>query len=79
MKCHYTYHDGDKILIPYCWPVVHTNDMKNCQCRTGNKTFAQFQKEDYNKILQEKEKNIIDLEKENARLNRIIKKLTKKT
>ena len=23
MKCHYIYtEDGDKVLIPYCWPVV---------------------------------------------------------
>lgn len=28
MKCHYIYtENGEKVLIPYCWPVVLSGDM----------------------------------------------------
>lgn len=48
MKCHYIYtKDGEKVLIPYCWPVVLTGDMSQCTCRP-EKTFAAFERERYN-------------------------------
>ena len=70
MKCHYTYtEDGMKVLIPYCWPVVLSGNMTDCICRQ-EETFNQFEKRIYN----EKVKAL----QENANLNRIIKKITKK-
>ena len=77
MKCHYIYtEDGEKVLIPYCWPVVLSGDMSQCTCRT-EKTFAAFERERYNETVKALRAKIKDLEHENAYLNRIIKKLTK--
>ena len=76
MKCHYIYtKDGEKVLIPYCWPVVLTGDMSQCTCRP-EKTFAAFERERYNETVKALRAEIKDLEHENALLNRIIKKLT---
>lgn len=78
MKCHYTYtEDGMKVLIPYCWPVVLSGDMRDCICRQ-EQTFNQFEKKIYNEKVKALQQEIKDLEKENADLNRIIKKITKK-
>ena len=77
MKCHYKYtENGEKVLIPYCWPVVLSGDMSQCTCRT-EKTFAAFERERYNETVKALRAEIKDLEHENAYLNRIIKKLTK--
>lgn len=76
MKCHYIYDkEVGKVLIPGCWDVVLSNDMSLCSCRTEIKTFAQFEKQEYNKILNEKQSQIKELEKEVARLNRILKRV----
>lgn len=73
MKCHYIYtENGEKVLIPECWPLVLSGDMSQCICR--DKDFAAFERERYKSLLQE----IKDLKQENAYLNRIIKKLTKR-
>lgn len=78
-KCHYIYDQKyGKVLIPHCWPVVHSGDMSRCTCRSYPKTQAQFERQEFNQILQAKDKEIRDLEKENARLNRIIKKLIRR-
>lgn len=75
-KCHYIYDPKyGKVLIPHCWSVVNSGDMARCTCRSYPKTEAQFERQEFNEILQAKNKYIKDLEKENARLNRIIKKL----
>lgn len=52
--CHYITHKGDKILIPMCWPVVHTNDKSRCTCNYG-----QADKEKWEEL----EKRIEKLEK----------------
>lgn len=78
MKCHYIYTEqGEKILIPYCWAVIHSGDMRDCTCRS-EKSFRQFEREQYNETVRELRSEIRDLERENASLYRIIRKLTKK-
>lgn len=77
MKCHYIYTEqGEKVLIPGCMAVAVSGDMQDCTCRS-EKTFAQFEREEYNKTVKALRQEIKDLESENAYLNRIIKKLTK--
>lgn len=78
MKCRYIYDPkAGKVLIPGCMGVAVSNDFDNCTCRQ-NSSFSGFEKSEFNKILKQKEDLIKDLESENARLNRIIKKLIKK-
>lgn len=77
MKCHYIYTEqGEKVLIPGCMAVAVSGDMQDCTCRS-EKTFAQFEREQYNKTVKALRQEIKDLESENAYLNRIIRKLTK--
>ncbi len=77
MKCHYVYDkEYGKVHIPGCWAVVHSGDPKRCTCRSFPETFQQFEKKEYTEKLLEKNRQIKELEQENARLKRIIKKLT---
>lgn len=77
MKCHYIYTEhGEKVLIPGCMAVAVSGDMEDCTCRS-EKTFPQFEREEYNKAVKALRQEIKDLESENAYLNRIIKKITK--
>lgn len=50
--------------------------MEDCTCR--HETFASYEKEKYNEEVRKLRQEIKELEKENAWLNRIIKKLTKR-
>ena len=77
MKCHYIYTEqGEKVLIPGCMGVAVSGNMEDCTCRS-EKTFAQFEREQYNKTVKALRQEIKDLESENACLNRIIRKLTR--
>ena len=77
MKCHYTYDpEVGKVLIPGCMGTAAFG-IHRCTC-ASNKSFSQFEKEVYNKILEEKNQEITDLEKEIIRLNRVLKNLLKK-
>lgn len=76
-KCHYIYTEkGEKVLIPECWSVVISGDIRDCTCRQN--TFAEYEKERYNEEVTKLRQEIKDLEKENAQLYRIIRKLTNK-
>lgn len=76
MKCHYIYTEqGEKILIPGCMAVAVSGRMEDCTCR--HETFASYERKKYNEEVRKLRQEIKDLEKENAWLNRIIKKLTK--
>lgn len=78
MKCHYVYTEqGENVLILGCMAVAVSGDMEDCTCRS-KKTFAQFEREEYNKTVKTLRQEIKDLESENDYLNRIIRKLTKK-
>lgn len=32
MKCHFAHIDGQKYLVPWCWPVIHSGDIADCTC-----------------------------------------------
>lgn len=77
MKCHYIYtEEGLKVLIPGCWSVVMSGDIRDCTCH--EETFATFERERYNKTVKALRKQVKDLEQENIQQNRIIKNLLKK-
>lgn len=79
MKCHYIYTDrGEKVLIPVCWPVVLSGDMSQCTCRRDKHSSYQYEKDKFNEEVKRLKQDIKDLEAENAFLNRIIRKITKK-
>lgn len=63
MKCHYVYDkQAGKVLIPGCWSVVMSDDIRDCTCSAGEElTFAQFERERYNQ----------ELEKRNAIINEL--------
>lgn len=74
MKCHYTYSaEKIRVLIPGCMSVAATWDIARCTCR--NQTFAEFEREKYNEVVRGLRNEITELERENARLNRIIRKI----
>lgn len=76
MKCHYVYDkEVGKVLIPGCWSVIHSDDMRDCTCRGDSESFAQFEKKEYNKKLNEQAAYIKELETEIYRLNRILKRI----
>lgn len=74
MKCHFVYYeDAGNVLIPGCWGTVHSNDIRDCYCR--NEVIPrQFEKQIFNDQMKEKLKEIKELEKEVARLRRILKR-----
>ena len=76
MKCHFIYDKRcGKILIPGCMGVAVYGDMRRCTCRP--ETFKQFEKKEYNEAMKNMKLQIKELEQENARLWRIIKRFQK--
>jgi hypothetical protein len=66
------------VLIPQCWSVVHTGDIKDCTCASRKtKGYTAFENIEFNKILEEKDKYIAELEKENQRLWKALEKKKK--
>lgn len=84
MKCHYVYDDvsKQKILIPGCWEVVRSDDISRCTCNAKDHlTYAQFERNRYNKEL-DKRNEIIkeqckDIEYLKSELDRHIEMLEK--
>jgi len=76
-KCHYVYDKKyGKVLIPGCYGTAfHYPNMNYCTCRDFPETFKEFEKQEYNKILSEKQQYIKELEKEVFRLTRILRKV----
>lgn len=75
-RCHYVYDKkAGKVLIPGCWPVVHSNDMDTCTCTDFPETFAQFERKEYNERLNQQKQYIKELESEVNRLSRILRKV----
>lgn len=71
MKCHYTTDKkAGKVLIPGCMSVAVHNDIDKCCCPTHPKSFKQFEKGEFNKILTKQSKMIAELENEIIRLNK---------
>lgn len=78
MRCHYTYDKKvGKILIPGCWGSV-IYGIEQCTCRNSPTTYKEYERDQYNQKVSELRMEIKDLEKYNASLQRIIKRLIKK-
>lgn len=76
MKCHYTIDDdGSKILIPGCMGTAAMG-IEHCTCRE-EESFAEFENKKYNDTVKSLVNDIKELERENDRLNRLIRKLLK--
>lgn len=81
MRCHYIYIKNKKnskplkVLIPSCIGVGVYNDMAYCTCRKEQQTFKEFERELFNIEVKKNRQEIKELEKENAILWRMIKKL----
>lgn len=76
-KC-YFHKDGElgDVLIPWCWDVVHSNDINDCTCSDAfPQTFVEFEKKRFNYELKERNHYIEELESEISRLNEIINTL----
>lgn len=71
MKCYFAYDEksGNKVLIPYCWEVVQSDDIRDCTCKLAL-NFARFQSERYNTILEKRNAEIEVLQKEITRLEK---------
>lgn len=64
MKCHYVYDRiAGKVLIPGCWPVVMSNDIRDCTCRNSKSSETE---------------EIKKLKKEIRRLKKVITELKEK-
>ena len=76
MKCHYIYEAKiGKVLIPGCMGTAAMG-IHNCTCRP-DPPYSSFERERYNETVKALRADKKELEQENARLNRIIKKLLK--
>lgn len=74
--CYNTYVKGfGKVLIPGCWAVTISNDMNTCTCRDMPRTWKQFEKKEYNETVNGMKKYILELEQENAKIYRILRKV----
>lgn len=75
-KCHYIYdNEVGKVLIPECWAVVLSGDIRDCTCSSGEDlTFAQFEREQYNKELEKRNAIIKELRADNKYLRSELKR-----
>lgn len=76
-KCHYIYdNEIGKVLIPECWSVVLSGDIRDCTCSSGNNdlTFAQFERESYNRELEKRNAIIKELRADNKYLRTELKR-----
>jgi len=78
MKCYFAFDEetNQKVLIPGCMSVVHSDDIEDCTCYEF--TYSKFEKERYNKLLNERNQEIKELQKEVVRLNKRIELLCNK-
>lgn len=76
MKCHYVYDKiAGKVLIPECWAVVLSGDIRDCTCSAGEElTFAQFECERYNQELEKRNAIIKELRADNKYLRSELKR-----
>ena len=72
MRCHWTTYEGQRIFIPGCMGSAVYGAYR-CTC-DNDLTFAQFEKKEYNVVLNKKNNLIKELQSENNRLNRILKR-----
>jgi len=77
MKCHYTIDPKtlEKVFIPMCYGTIYTLDKEDYICADPLQTPYQFEKERFNKVVEQKNKTIERLQSEVKHLNLIIEKL----
>jgi len=79
MRCHYTYtEEGEKVLIPCCAGTAFNGDIRYCTCHSEIKAYDRFEKDEFNRILSEKDAQIRELKHEVAYYNRQLKKVLEK-
>lgn len=80
MKCHYTYdpESGEKVFIPMCYGTIYTLDKEDCHCADPLQNWNQFEKERFNKILEQKNESIKSMQSEIIHLRKVIEKLKSK-
>lgn len=71
MKCYFTFDEksGQRVLIPYCWEVCQSDDIRDCTCRS-ELNFARFERERYNTTIEKRNAEIEALRKEITRLEK---------
>ena len=79
MRCHYTYdEEAGKVLIPGCMGTAAHGDIAFCTCHGDVETFEQFEREEFNRLLRDRDERIRVLEKEVAFYNRQLRKVLEK-
>lgn len=75
MKCHYIYdRKAGKVLIPGCMGTA-VHGIEQCTCRNESAaTYKQFERKEFNETVAKLKKEIRELEKEMARINRLLRK-----
>ncbi len=66
MKCHYVFDEAvGKALIPGCWSVVMSNDIKDCTCTISEPSSPEgFERKRYYEELKKKNETIKELQKQ---------------
>ena len=73
MKCHYETIKGvGKVLIPGCWSVVISGDIRDCTCH--HTTYATFERDRYNVEVKRLKGIITELEKENEYYRKLLER-----
>ena len=75
MKCYYTIDSKTKkkVFIPMCYGTIHSFDIKDCCCENPL-TEHHFQKERFNKVVEQKNETIKSLQSEIKYLRTLITK-----
>lgn len=77
MKCHYTHdYNGNRFLLPGCMGTAAFG-IHACTCRNKYSSFKQFEKQEYNISIKDKDNQIKDLENEVFRLKRLLRGIIK--
>lgn len=81
MRCYFAWDEEtkQKILIPWCYGSMHQEDLSCCTCAKPNKSQKQFEKEEYNKKVNELNEELEHLRKEYNVLLKIIEKINLKS
>jgi hypothetical protein len=73
MRCHYEHIKGvGKVLIPECWPVTLSGDIRDCTCHREPQTFAEFERQSYNQEVKRLKAKIKELEDENEYYRKLL-------
>lgn len=71
MKCHYENVKGvGKVLIPGCWSVVISGDIRDCTCHPT--TYAAFERAEFKKEVERLKGIIAELEEENEYYRKLL-------